>query len=96
VQAERNDARRQLREFRADCRSREQELDRLRSSFGGRENELLAPIKAWDRGVIEVREAFSRDLEKQREAAKRAQELLRASEKRAVLEIDRKRQSTGQ
>ncbi|ABE36475.1 hypothetical protein [Paraburkholderia xenovorans] len=38
-------------------------------------------------------ERFSRDLEKQREVAERAEERLRASEKRALLEIDRE-QST--
>ncbi len=36
-------------------------------------------------------EGFSRDLAKQREAAERAEERLRASEKRALLEIDRER-----
>ncbi|WP_431311375.1 hypothetical protein [Paraburkholderia aromaticivorans] len=38
-----------------------------------------------------MREGFSRDLEKHREAAERAEERLRASEKRALLEIDRER-----
>ncbi|MGF6786814.1 small-conductance mechanosensitive channel [Paraburkholderia sp. 35.1] len=36
-------------------------------------------------------EGFSRDLEKLRESAERAEERLRASEKRALLEIDRER-----
>jgi uncharacterized protein YhaN len=58
------------------------------------ENELVqvrAALAARDREIVEVREGFSRDLEKQREAAERAEERLRASEKRALLEIDRER-----
>ncbi|NPT56950.1 DNA-binding protein [Paraburkholderia elongata] len=50
-----------------------------------------AALAARDRELVEVREGFSRDLTKQREAAERAEERLRASEKRALLEIDRER-----
>ena len=52
---------------------------------------ISAALAARDRELQEVREGFSRDLEKQREAAERAEERLRASEKRALLEIDRER-----
>jgi Plasmid replication region DNA-binding N-term. len=52
---------------------------------------VSAALAARDRDLAEVREGFSRDLEKQREAAERAEERLRASEKRALLEIDRER-----
>lgn len=38
-----------------------------------------------------MREGFSRDLDKLRETAERADERLRATEKRALLEIDRER-----
>ncbi|BDC46063.1 hypothetical protein [Paraburkholderia terrae] len=41
--------------------------------------------------LAQVREGFSRDLEKLRETAERAEERLRAAEKRALLEIDRER-----
>ncbi|KAA0998146.1 ATPase [Paraburkholderia panacisoli] len=54
----------------------------------GRRSTALA---ARDRELVAVREGFSRDLEKLREAAGRAEERLRASEKRALLEIDRER-----
>lgn len=40
---------------------------------------------------MEAREGFSGDLAKQREGAERAEERLRVSEKRALLEIDRER-----
>jgi chromosome segregation ATPase len=50
-----------------------------------------AALAARDRELVEVREGFSRDLEKQREAARRAEDRARASEKRAMLEIDRER-----
>jgi chromosome segregation ATPase len=50
-----------------------------------------AALAARDRELVEVREGFSRDLEKQREAAGRAEDRARASEKRALLEIDRER-----
>ncbi|MEM5461750.1 DNA-binding protein [Paraburkholderia phytofirmans] len=50
-----------------------------------------AALTARDHELVEVREGFSRDLEKLREAADRAEERLRASEKRALLEIDRER-----
>ncbi|MFM0557854.1 DNA-binding protein [Paraburkholderia sediminicola] len=50
-----------------------------------------AALAARDRELVEVREGFSRDLAKQREAAERAEERLGASEKRALLEIDRER-----
>ncbi|MFM0632646.1 DNA-binding protein [Paraburkholderia xenovorans] len=52
---------------------------------------ISAALAARDRELVEVREGFSRDLEKQREAAERAEDRLRASEKRALLEIDRER-----
>ncbi|MFM0454139.1 DNA-binding protein [Paraburkholderia nemoris] len=52
---------------------------------------IRAALAARDRELVEVREGFSRDLAKQREAAERAEERLRASEKRALLEIDRER-----
>ncbi|MFM0477013.1 DNA-binding protein [Paraburkholderia strydomiana] len=52
---------------------------------------VSAALAARDRELVEVREGFSRDLEKQREAAERAEDRLRASEKRALLEIDRER-----
>ncbi|MFL9913102.1 DNA-binding protein [Paraburkholderia sp. RL17-337-BIB-A] len=58
----------------------EAELARVQAALAAREREL-----------VEAREGFSRDLEKQREAAERAEERLRASEKRALLEIDRER-----
>jgi hypothetical protein len=56
------------------------ELARLNAALAARDHELVA-----------VREECSRDLEKQREAAERAADRLRASEKRALLEIDRER-----
>ncbi|MFM0175842.1 DNA-binding protein [Paraburkholderia sediminicola] len=52
---------------------------------------ISAALAARDRELHEVREGFSRDLEKLQEAAERAEERLRASEKRALLEIDRER-----
>jgi hypothetical protein len=52
---------------------------------------ISATLAARDRELLEVREGFSRDLDKLREAADRAEERLRASEKRALLEIDRER-----
>ncbi|SOE47414.1 replication region DNA-binding N-term [Burkholderia sp. OK233] len=52
---------------------------------------ISAALAARDRELQTVREGFSRDLAKQREAAERAEERLRASEKRALLEIDRER-----
>ncbi|MGF6604169.1 isoleucyl-tRNA synthetase [Paraburkholderia sp. GAS448] len=52
---------------------------------------LSATLAARDGELVEMREGFSRDLAKQREAADRAEERLRASEKRALLEIDRER-----
>jgi hypothetical protein len=56
------------------------ELARFQTALAARERELA-----------EAREGFSRDLGKQREAAERAEDRLRASEKRALLEIDRER-----
>jgi len=53
--------------------------------------QVRATLAARDREIVEVREGFSRDLDKLREAAERAEERLRASEKRALLEIDRER-----
>jgi hypothetical protein len=52
---------------------------------------IQAALAARDRELQEAREGFSRDLEKQRETAERAENRLRASEKRALLEIDRER-----
>jgi hypothetical protein len=52
---------------------------------------ISAALAARDHELVEAREGFSRDLAKQREAAERAEERLRASEKRALLEIDRER-----
>ncbi|MFL9876545.1 DNA-binding protein [Paraburkholderia megapolitana] len=46
---------------------------------------------ARDRELVELRERFSRDLATQREATERAEERLRASEKRTLLELDRER-----
>jgi uncharacterized protein YhaN len=59
------------------------ELERFDTALAARERELG-----------EVREGFSRDLDKLRDAAERAEERLRASEKRALLEIDRERSTT--
>jgi chromosome segregation ATPase len=67
-------------EGHAQRQSLEAELGRLRDALAGRDREL-----------VEVREGFSRDLAKQRDAAERAEERLRASGKRALLEIDRER-----
>ena len=58
----------------------EAELGRIGAALAGRDRELVA-----------VREGFSRDQETLREAAERAEDRLRASEKRALLEIDRER-----
>lgn len=58
----------------------EAELARIGAALAGRDREL-----------VEAREGFARELAKQREAADRAEERLRASEKRALLEIDRER-----
>jgi hypothetical protein len=52
---------------------------------------LRQEAMARDRELDRVREAFSRDLEKLREGAARAEARLHASEKRALLEIDRER-----
>ncbi|SEI27030.1 DNA-binding protein [Paraburkholderia hospita] len=52
---------------------------------------LKGEVAARDRELAKVREGFSRDLEKLGETAERAEERLRASEKRALLEIDRER-----
>lgn len=58
----------------------EVEIARLRSEAAAR-----------DRALAQMREGFSRDLDKLRETAERAEERLRATEKRALLEIDRER-----
>ena len=52
---------------------------------------LKSEVAARDRELDKVREGFSRDLEKLRETAEWAEERLRATEKRALLEIDRER-----
>jgi hypothetical protein len=74
------------------------ELDRAQAEGHAQRQALEAEVErtrsalaALDRELVEVREGFSRDLEKQREAAERAEDRLRASEKRALLEIDRER-----
>ncbi|MFM0197522.1 ATPase [Paraburkholderia strydomiana] len=56
---------------------------------------IRAALATRDRELVEVREGFSRDLAKQRESAERAEERLRATEKRALLEIDRERGAAG-
>jgi chromosome segregation ATPase len=74
------------------------ELDRAqaeghaqRQALEGELARISAALAARDRELQAVREGFSRDLAKQRESAERAEERLRASEKRALLEIDRER-----
>ncbi|MFM0515051.1 DNA-binding protein [Paraburkholderia sp. RL17-373-BIF-A] len=74
------------------------ELDRARAeghaqrqALEGELARISAALAARDRELQAVREGFSRDLAKQRESAERAEERLRASEKRALLEIDRER-----
>jgi isoleucyl-tRNA synthetase len=67
-------------EAHAQRQALEKELARISAALAARDRELQA-----------VREGFSRDLAKQREAAERAEDRLRASEKRALLEIDRER-----
>ncbi|MFM0260385.1 DNA-binding protein [Paraburkholderia sediminicola] len=74
------------------------ELDRAqaeghaqRQALEGELARISAALAARDRELQEAREGFSRDLGKQRETAERAEERLRASEKRALLEIDRER-----
>jgi chromosome segregation ATPase len=48
-------------------------------------------MAAQHREIEKMRESFSRDLNKLREMAERAEERLRATEKHALLEIDRER-----
>lgn len=91
AQADVNDLQAKVGEARADNRARTDELERLRTAFASREAELLSTIGARERDLVKMREAFSRDLDKQRDAAALAGERLRASEKRALLEIDRER-----
>ncbi|ANB77751.1 ATPase (plasmid) [Paraburkholderia phytofirmans OLGA172] len=67
-------------EGHAQRKALEAELERMRAGLAARDREL-----------VEAREGFARELAKQREAAERAEERLRASEKRALLEIDRER-----
>lgn len=62
-----------------------------RQALEGELARVRAALAVRDRELVEAREGFSRDLEKQREAAERAEDRLRASEKRALLEIDRER-----
>ncbi|WP_087740031.1 DNA-binding protein [Paraburkholderia piptadeniae] len=52
---------------------------------------LKSEAVARDRELVKVRDGFSRDLEKLRESAAQSGERLRATEKRALLEIDRER-----
>jgi uncharacterized protein YhaN len=59
----------------------------LETGIGRLRDEALAR----ERELTTVREGFSRDLGTLRESAERAEERLRASEKRALLEIDRER-----
>ncbi|RDJ98134.1 DNA-binding protein [Paraburkholderia lacunae] len=75
---------RELDRAQAECHAQRQALEAELARIGAR-------LAARDRELVEVREGFSRDLAKQREAAERAEERLRASEKRALLEIDRER-----
>ncbi|SOF01754.1 replication region DNA-binding N-term [Burkholderia sp. OK233] len=67
-------------EGRAQRQALQAELERMREALAARDREL-----------VEVREGFSRDLGKQRDATERAEERFHASEKRALLEIDRER-----
>ncbi|MGP8437909.1 DNA-binding protein [Paraburkholderia fungorum] len=74
------------------------DLDRAQAEGHAQRQALAAELArfqtalaARERDLAEAREGFSRDLEKQREAAERAEDRLRASEKRALLEIDRER-----
>jgi hypothetical protein len=76
------------------------ELDRAQAEGHAQRQALEAELArvstalaARDRELVAVREGFSRDPEKLREAAGRAEERLRASEKRALLEIDRERRT---
>ncbi|MGQ7932467.1 DNA-binding protein [Paraburkholderia sp. D1E] len=80
AQVEIRDLDRAQAEGHAQRQALEAELARVQAALAARERELVA-----------AREGFSRDLAKQREAAERAEERLRASEKRALLEIDRER-----
>lgn len=50
-------------------------------------------IKVTESALTEARQDFAAELEKQRQALERAEERLRGSEKRALLEIDRERQA---
>ncbi|HEX7913654.1 MAG TPA: DNA-binding protein [Paraburkholderia sp.] len=70
------------------------EGDAQRKALDAELARLNAALAARDRELMEVREGFSRDLDKLREAAERAEERLRAFEKRALMEIDRERSST--
>ncbi|WP_211709040.1 DNA-binding protein, partial [Paraburkholderia aspalathi] len=67
-------------EGHAQRKALEAELERMRAGLAARDREL-----------VEAREGFARELAKQREAAERAEDRLRATEKRALLEIDRER-----
>jgi chromosome segregation ATPase len=80
AQVEVRDLEKAQAEGNAQRRALEADLERSRAALVERDRELA-----------EVREGFSRDLDKLREAAQRAEERLRASEKRALLEIDRER-----
>ncbi|MFM0150382.1 ATPase, partial [Paraburkholderia sp. RL18-085-BIA-A] len=62
-----------------------------RQALDGEITRLKGETAARDRELVQVREGFSRDLEKLRATAERADERLRAAEKRALLEIDRER-----
>jgi len=80
AQIEVRDLDRAQAEGHAQRQALEAELERMRAALAARDRELA-----------EVREGFSRDLAKQREAAERTEDRLRASEKRALMEIDRER-----
>jgi hypothetical protein len=64
-----------------------------RQALGTEIARLNDEVVARDRELEKVREGFSRDLGTLRENAERAEDRLRASEKRALLEIDRERRA---
>ena len=90
----------QLREEIRAGRERSLQLERdlasERASNEALSNQLVAAgqqIKVTESALPEARQDFAAELEKQRQALERAEERLRGSEKRALLEIDRERQA---
>ncbi len=90
----------QLREEIRAGRERSLQLERdlasERASNEALSNQLVAAgqqIKVTESALTEARQDFAAELEKQRQALERAEERLRGSEKRALLEIDRERQA---